>query len=117
MQPAGVRAEWRDPGSPVMPFSYLQPVLADIAVRLHNCEGVLLAVMAGACSTRLLWVRAQGSSTPTAMGAGAWELALVVRRGDGGRRRPSPSVSTREMMGGEGYFGPLDRPDPHVRGL
>jgi cyclin D3 len=34
---------------PVTPFSYLQPVLADAAMRLRNCEGVLLAVMAGAC--------------------------------------------------------------------
>ncbi|XP_066399149.1 cyclin-D3-2-like [Miscanthus floridulus] len=31
---------------PVTPFSYLQPVLADAAMRLRNCEGVLLAVMA-----------------------------------------------------------------------
>ncbi|EER96424.1 hypothetical protein BDA96_02G150900 [Sorghum bicolor] len=31
---------------PVTPFSYLQPVLTDAAMRLRNCEGVLLAVMA-----------------------------------------------------------------------
>ncbi|XP_062199404.1 cyclin-D3-2-like [Phragmites australis] len=31
---------------PVTPFSYLQPLLADAAVRLHHCESVLLAVMA-----------------------------------------------------------------------
>lgn len=36
---------------PVTPFSYLQPVLADAATRLRSCEGVLLAVMAGACSS------------------------------------------------------------------
>ncbi|XP_066393990.1 cyclin-D3-2-like [Miscanthus floridulus] len=30
---------------PVTPFSYLQPVLADAAMRLRNCESVLLAVM------------------------------------------------------------------------
>ena len=36
---------------PVTPFSYLQPLLADAAMRLHNCEGVLLAVMTGACSS------------------------------------------------------------------
>lgn len=34
---------------PVTPFSYLQPVLADAATRLRNCEGVLLAIMSGSC--------------------------------------------------------------------
>ncbi|XP_066384879.1 cyclin-D3-2-like [Miscanthus floridulus] len=51
---------------PVTPFSYLQPVLADAAMRLRNCEGVLLAVMAD-----WRWPRHQGLARPSAWAAAA----------------------------------------------
>ncbi|RCV10865.1 hypothetical protein SETIT_2G142900v2 [Setaria italica] len=65
---------------PVTPFSYLQPVLADAAMRLHNCEGVLLAVMAGACpsatsSQYWRWPRHRPS---------AWATAALLATAGGG---------------------------------
>nr|CAB3452931.1 unnamed protein product [Digitaria exilis] len=55
---------------PVTPFSYLQPLLADAAMRLNNCEGVLLAVIAD-----WRWPRYRPS---------AWAAAaLLATAGDG----------------------------------
>nr|CAB3456624.1 unnamed protein product [Digitaria exilis]CAB3503062.1 unnamed protein product [Digitaria exilis]CAB3503066.1 unnamed protein product [Digitaria exilis] len=55
---------------PVTPFSYLQPLLADTAMRLNNCEGVLLAVIAD-----WRWPRYRPS---------AWAAAaLLATAGDG----------------------------------
>lgn len=39
--------QWRM--HPVTPFSYLDPLLAGVAMRRHQCDTVLLAVMAGQC--------------------------------------------------------------------
>ncbi|PUZ69800.1 hypothetical protein GQ55_2G141500 [Panicum hallii var. hallii] len=55
---------------PVTPFSYLQPLLADAAMRLHNCEGVLLAVMAD-----WRWPRCRPS---------AWAAAALLATAGGG---------------------------------
>uniref|UniRef100_A0A0A9FB96 Cyclin N-terminal domain-containing protein n=1 Tax=Arundo donax TaxID=35708 RepID=A0A0A9FB96_ARUDO len=49
---------------PVTPFSYLEPLLADAAVRLHYCETVLLAVLID-----LRWPRHRPS---------AWAAAALV---------------------------------------
>ncbi|CAN6172042.1 unnamed protein product [Urochloa humidicola] len=57
---------------PVTPFSYLQPLLAAAAMRLHNCDAVLLAVIAD-----WRWPRYRPS---------AWAAAalLATAGGDGG---------------------------------
>lgn len=86
---------------PVTPFSYLQPLLADAAMRLNNCEGVLLAVIAGTgiCATKiqsLLHFHAKGLVFYSATLCEMWQIG--GGHGTGPRRGPPPRCSPPPAM-------------------